>query len=300
MTQTQQKIFVVLNPKAGQAETEELRTALASQFAPPAWDLDIHEMNGDEDVTALCREASQQGAGLVVAAGGDGTVVSVANALVHRPTPLGILPLGTGNLLARVLNIPLKLDEAVALLAGEHAVTAIDVLKVAERYFLSNVSVGISPAIMQDTSSEQKQRLGMLAYMITILKRLNQFNLHRYTVTLDGQPRRVRATEILVSNPTLLEKATLLYGPPETLQDGQLEVYLARAETSGDILHLLWELLRGTQKPGEKLDHWESRHSLRIESSRRPRLVQGDGEVIGQTPVEVELVPKAIHVIMPM
>lgn len=297
---SEQKVFVVYNPKAGdQVQTEELRSTLTSHFTTPEWTVDIYETTGKEDVTAICREACERGAKLVVSAGGDGTVVGVANALVHRQTPLGILPLGTGNLLARVLNIPLKLDEAVQLLSGDHIVTAIDVLKVGERFFLSNVSVGISPAVVDETSSDQKKRFGMLAYIMTIFKKAKLFNLHQYRLTIDDVPVQVRATEVLVSSPTLLEKATMLYGPPETLQDGQFELYLAKAKTIGDTLRLVWDLLRGTHKQGEQLSHWESKHSVRIEAAHRAQLVQADGEVIGHTPVEVEMVPKAIHVIMP-
>lgn len=300
MNHSEQKVFVVFNPKAGdQVQAEEFRSTLASHFPTPEWTVEIYETTGKEDVTAVCQEACERGATLVVSAGGDGTVVSVANALVHRQTPLGILPLGTGNVLARVLNIPLKLDEAVQLLSGDHTVTAIDVLKVGERYFLSNVSVGITPAVVKETSSDQKKRFGMLAYFMTTFKKADLFNLHGYRLTIDGVPVRIRATEVLVSNPTLLEKATMIYGPPETLQDGQVEVYLAKAQTIGDTLRLVWDLLRGTQKQGEQLSHWESKHSIRIEAERMPQLVQADGEVIGHTPVEVEMVPKAIHVIMP-
>jgi diacylglycerol kinase family enzyme len=97
----------------------------------------------------------------------------------------------------------------------------------------------------------------------------------------------------------LLEKATFLYGPPETLYDGQLEVYLATAHTLGDYVRLVWDLFRGPGQPGAKLYHWESQHSIRIDADRTPQLVQADGEVIGHTPVEIQLVPKAIHVIMP-
>jgi diacylglycerol kinase family enzyme len=164
---------------------------------------------------------------------------------------------------------------------------------------LSNVSVGISPLIMEETSSEEKKRFGMLAYFMTIIKTSSLLNLRRYKLTIDGKSRFVRASEVLISNTTLLEKPTLLYGPPETLNDGQFEVYLASVRNAGDFLRLFWDLLRGPGKPGAKLYHWESQHSIRIEPERGRQMVQGDGEVIGHTPVDVEMVPEAIHVIMP-
>ncbi len=157
MDNQSRKIYVVYNPKAGgQGEADALRAALAKHFLPTQWSVDLHETVENEDVTASCRAACDRGLSLMVSAGGDGTLVSVANALVNRQIPLGILPLGTGNLLAKVLGVPLKLEEAIQLLVGDHTTTKIDALKVGERYFFSNVSVGISPTIMGETKTAEK------------------------------------------------------------------------------------------------------------------------------------------------
>jgi YegS/Rv2252/BmrU family lipid kinase len=295
-----QKAFVVFNPKAGKEdEAAELRSALARYFTAPRWTVEIYETTGKEDITAVCRAACEQGTSLVVSAGGDGTLVGVANALVHSQVPLGILPLGTGNRLARILSVPLKLDDAVQLLAGDHTVIEIDALKVGDRYFFSNVSVGMSPEIMKETKPAQKKRFGRLAYILTTVKRSSLFHLRRYTLTIDGQARRVRASEVLISNTKLLEKEDLLFGPPENLSDSQLEVYAVTAHTLGDYMQLVWDLFRRPGQPAAMLYHWESQHSICIDADRTPQLVQADGEVISHTPVEIQLVPKAIHVIMP-
>jgi len=301
MDNSSQKVFVVFNPKAGKEDqADEIRAALTHHFALPQWTAEIYETTGkeDEDVAAICRAACEKGADLVIAAGGDGTLVGVANGLVHSPVPLGILPLGTGNDLARALLIPLKLDEAMELLVNDHAVMEIDALQVGERYFLSNVSVGISPKMMNDTKSADKKLFGRLAYVLAMIKRSGVFQLQRYTLTLDGRPRSIRAAEVLISNTTLLERPPFLFGPPETLDDGQLEVYVVTAHTLGDYARLVWDLFRRPGKSAAKLSHLAATHSVRIEADRS-HLVQADGEVIGHTPVEVQLVPKAIHVIMP-
>ena len=301
MDNSSQKVFVVFNPSAGkEAQAAEVRAALARNFSAPRWTPEICETTGqaDEDVAAICRAACAHGASLVIAAGGDGTLVGVANGLVHSPVPLGILPLGTGNDLARALLIPLKLDEAMELLVSDHAVIEIDALQVGERYFFSNVSVGISPQMMNDTTSTQKKIFGRLAYVLTMIKRSSIFQLQRYTLTLDGRPRSIREVEVLISNTTLLEKPPFLFGPPETLDDSQLEVYVVTARTVGDYARLVWDLFRRPGKSATKLSHLAATHSVRI-TADRSHLVQADGEVIGHTPVEVQLVPKAIHVIMP-
>lgn len=210
MDNSGQKVYAVFNPKAGKEdEATELRSALARHFTSPRWTVEIYETTGKEDITATCRAACELCISLVISAGGDGTLVGVANALVHRQIPLGILPLGTGNRLARVLSIPLKLDEAVQLLAGDHTIIEIDALKVGNLNFFSNVSVGMSPGIMNETKSAQKKRFGRLAYFLTIVKRSSLFHRQCYTLSIDGQPRQIRASEVLISNTTVLEKATL-------------------------------------------------------------------------------------------
>jgi YegS/Rv2252/BmrU family lipid kinase len=300
MDNSGQKVFVVFNPTAGkEGHADEVREALARHFIRPRWTPEIYETTGNEDVAAICRAACERGASLVIAAGGDGTLVGVANGLVHSPVPLGILPLGTGNDLARALLIPLKLDEAMELLVGDHAVMEVDALRVGERHFFSNVSVGISSEMMKDTKSADKKRFGRLAYVLAMVKRPRVFQLHRYTLTLDGEPRAVRAAEVLISNTTLLETPLLVFGPPETLCDGQLEVYVVTARTLGDRMRLVWDLFSRPGMPAAKLSHWAVNRSARIDAIRRSPLVQADGEVIGRTPVEIQLVPKAIRVIVP-
>jgi diacylglycerol kinase (ATP) len=301
MDNSSQKVFVVFNPSAGkETQADEVRAALASHFTAPQWMLEVYETTGqaDEDVAAICRAACAQGVSLVIAAGGDGTLIGVANGLVHRPVPLGILPLGTGNALARALLIPLNLDEAIELLVSDHTVMEIDALQVGKRYFFSNVSVGISPQMMKDTTSADKKLFGLLAYALAMIKRSGVFQLQRYTLTLDGLPRSIRAAEVLISSPTLLEKPPFPLGPPETLNDGQLEVYVVTAHTLADYARLVWDLFRRPGRSAAKLTHLAATHSVRI-TADRSHLVQADGEVIGHTPVEVQLVLKAIRVIRP-
>jgi diacylglycerol kinase family enzyme len=294
------KAFVVLNPKAGkESQVAEVRAALARHFDPLDWTVEILETTGKEDVAAICRDACAAGAALVIAAGGDGTVLGVANGLVKSPIPLGILPLGTANFLARALLIPLKLEEAVELILGVHATIAVDALGVGGRCFFSNVSVGMSPNAVSDISASDKKLFGRLAYVKAMLKQARIFRLRRFLLRLDGRPFLVRAAEVLISSTTLLEKPPLLFGPPETLGDGQLEVYVVTARTIGDYLRLAWDVFFRSDKRAAKMSHWEVRRAASIAALGRPSLAQADGEMIGNTPVEIALVPRALHVIIP-
>jgi diacylglycerol kinase family enzyme len=218
--------------------------------------------------------------------------------LINTQVPLGVLPLGTGNDLARILSIPLNLEDAFAVLGGDHDVIEVDTLKVEDRFYLSNVSVGISPHVMKHTDSAEKKRFGLLAYVWTLIKRVKVLQLQHYRLTIDGQTQAINAAEVLVSNTTLLETLPSVFGPPENLNDRQLEIYLITARTWGDYARMAWNLIRRPGHKVPKLFHLGVKRSIRIENSGASQLVQADGEIIGRTPVEVELVPRSIRVVM--
>ncbi|MCA0456152.1 MAG: diacylglycerol kinase family lipid kinase [Chloroflexi bacterium] len=296
------KVFVIFNPTAGNAaQADAVREALKRHFDEPEWECEVYETTGaeDEDIAKISRKAADEGATIVVSAGGDGTLIGVANGLIHKDIPLGILPLGTGNDLARILNIPLQLEGALGVLSGEHEVFEMDALKVNDCYYFSNVSVGITPHMMSDTKSEQKKRFGRLAYIWTMFKQSKIFQMRHYNLMVDNRPQRVNAVEVMVSNSTLLERFPQLFGSLDTIADGKLELYLVKAKSWRDYLGLAWDLLRRSPKEANKMTHIDARESIRIEAVKHSQLVQADGDAIGHTPVEVRLERKALRVIKP-
>jgi YegS/Rv2252/BmrU family lipid kinase len=295
---SQDHLFVVLNPAAGQAQRDDLLARVHACFTAPEWSFEVHEMTGGDDVAAVTRAACERGATLVVAAGGDGTVLSVANGLIGTRVPLGILPVGTGNILARGLKIPLDVDEALRLLIGEHCIMPVDALKVDETYYVLNVSAGISPQMMRQTDTEKKKRFGMLAYVWTALRRINLFRMRHYRVIVDGQAHSLRATEVLVTNGALLEDQASPVGPPDTFNDQQLEVYVFTARNFLDYVRLAWSMLRRAPRESPVVIHFPAKRGVSLET-RRAQLVQADGEIIGRTPIAIELVPHAVQIIVP-
>jgi YegS/Rv2252/BmrU family lipid kinase len=297
--QTKQNMYVVLNPIAGNSSAEEIRTALEETFGDKGWTLDIYETTGEENVAELTREACKKGAGLVVAAGGDGTVAGVVNGLVNSGIPLGILPVGTGNGLARALSVPLDLENALALLIEGHEIIELDALQVGDKYYILNVSAGISAHAMRDTPPEQKRRFGMAAYAWTIAGQALGFQPRQFNLNLDGHTVRVRASEILVSNGALLKEPPFPLGPREKFNDGVFDVYIISAQNLGDYLRILWGLIFNRNGRKKDLRTFTVKKNITIQGGRREYTVQADGEVIGQTPVEVTVAPSAVKVIVP-
>ena len=146
-----------------------------------------------ESLFEQVRDAVASGCDLVVAAGGDGTVSAVADALAGGQVPLGIVPLGTANVLAGELGIPFDLDLACALLAGDHAFAKIDAMELRGKHYVTQVGVGLDAEMIRDTPDEHKRRFGRVAYLWTAAARLLGARSRRFTLTVrrgDDPPPR--------------------------------------------------------------------------------------------------------------
>ncbi len=291
------RAFVVLNPVAGSAD-DDARGNIESHFAAHGWECEIYETSGDEDVAALARDAATQGADLCVGAVGDGTASAVAGGLVGMEVPLGILPVGTGNVLARELGIPTDIGDALALLTGEHDVAALDMIRVGDKHYVLNVSIGIGSLSMRDTKRESKQRLGVLAYALTALRILLGYQPRRFTLTVDGRPREIRASEVMVANSAAIGNPEVRLGTDVHLDDGRLDVCIVRARNILDYLRVVWDVLLRRQDESRNVHCIPVNRSVRIET-RQTLPVEADGEIIGDTPVEATVRPAAVKVVVP-
>lgn len=295
-TERSPEIVVIFNPQAGSAHRAELQRLVSKHFA--GRHVELCESDKAEDVPDLLAPWVEKGVHLVVAAGGDGTVSAVASALVNSDVPLGILPLGTGNVLARELEVPLKADQAARLLAGRFAVRRLDAIRVGERAYLLSVSVGLSAMTMRRTEREDKKRFGRWAYLWTFL--LNLFGLppYSYEAVVDGQSFQVRANELHVVNAGIVGYKALRWGPNVEPDDGRLDLCFVRARSALDYLRVLWQLLTRTRHQGTRFNCVQVYERIEIRSPAGLP-VQGDGDVIGHTPVEITLLTSALKVAVP-
>jgi diacylglycerol kinase (ATP) len=299
VSRSSRRVFVVLNPLSGGCTAEHVRRALDRYFACEAGACQVREIaDHQEDVAALVRGAVRAGAELVVAAGGDGTASAVADGLIGSKVPLGILPLGTANVLARELSVPLDLEAACALLAGEHAAKAIDAMRVGNRHFFTQLGVGLDALMIRDTPREHKKRFGRVAYLGTALVNLVGLQPRRFRLSVDGQYSRPRASQVVIANCGLLGQPPFRWGPDIRPDDGRLDVCVIRARTFFDYARLFWNFLRGQHRRDPKVRYLAAERAIAI-TTDRPFPIQADGEIIGETPVQVEVVPGAVRVLVP-
>ncbi len=293
------QVFIVLNPVAGRSVIDAVRATLDRHFDPQAWNCELYETTGAEDVAELVRDAVERGCDMVVAAGGDGTISAVANGLAHTEIPLGILPIGTANVLAQELGIPLDLDAACHLLTDQHAQTCLDAMQVDDHLFILQIAIGIESLMIRDTARAAKRRFGRLAYIWTALRWLVGYQPRRFTIAVDNQRLRPRASQVLIANGGTLGMQPFRWGNEIVPNDGCIDVCIISARTILDYLSLVWHVVRGQSHRSHKIRCLTAQQTVVISSDHRLP-VQGDGEIIGHTPVRIQVVPQAVRVIVPV
>lgn len=232
---------------------------------------------------------------LVIVGGGDGTLNAVVNSLVEHQLPLGILPLGTANDLARTLGLPLAIAPACQVIAAGHC-KAIDLGKVNGRYFFNVASLGLSVEITQQLTKGAKQRWGVLAYGLTALRVLSQTRPFHATIRANGEEFTVKTLQVAVGN-GLYYGGGLAIAADATIDDQCLDLYSLNVQHWWQIFYLLFHLPKGQQK----FLPWVS--TLKAQSieviTRKARDINTDGEITTHTPANFTVVPRILQVFTP-
>jgi YegS/Rv2252/BmrU family lipid kinase len=292
-------VFVIQNPVAGTSDPVPVRTEIKNHLAVSGRKYQIHVTSEDENVREVVKDALRQGFQMVWVAGGDGTVSAVANTLAMGDIPMGIVPLGSGNILAKELGIPLDLTAACDLLTGAHRIRVLDALRVGEDYYLLAVSAGISAFTMAETARQQKRRLGQLAYLLNGARIILSKSLWPFRVSIDGQPFSIRASEVIAANVGVIGYKPIRWGTQVLPDDGKVDLCYVRVESIASLFTLLSGLLFQRQDRLAELTCHSASGFIEIQS-RRKIPVQGDGENIGFTPVRIEVIPNCLPVIVPL
>ena len=292
------KPFFIYNPVAGAGDPEKAQQVFKQACVQYGWQPKIHETEESEDLAQVIWSSLEGGCDVIMAGGGDGTVSAVASALVNSNVPLAIIPMGTGNLLARQLDLPLQMEKAFEYIAEMPEILFVDAMRIDERHYVLNASVGLSSVLIENTSREDKHRFGFLAYILTGIREFLGLQPYLFDLVVDDSHYLLRASEIFVSDTALLKEEAFLADVNMRADDGQLEVFVIKARTGWDYFSLLIDILQGRSRSTYKMDYYPARKQVRI-STKKPLTVQADGEVIRKTPVIIEVIPRAIRVLVP-
>ena len=259
------------------------------------------ETTTDDPGRAMTEQAVREGVDLVLGAGGDGTIRVICSGLANTGVPFGLIPAGTGNLLARNIGIPL--DEAAALdVAFDGVDKPIDLvrLSVDDRppdYFAVMAGVGIDAVIMEGTDPNLKRAVGSAAYFVSAAQHANHPALHA-TIAIDNQPAiRRRAHLIVVGNVGILSGNIQLI-PEARADDGMLDVLVASPRTARDWVRLTTQVLTRRRREDAQLDRLTGRR-VTINVEERDHY-QVDGDTVGECNTMIaEVLPGALTLRVP-
>jgi YegS/Rv2252/BmrU family lipid kinase len=283
--------LVLINRKSRQGDAD-LRPALDGLREAG---LDLVEVSSDDhrrlqQAVGEHRDAVDR----VVVGGGDGTLNALAEALIETRLPLGILPLGTANDLARTLELPSDLAAAAAVIAAG-CTRQIDLGRINGKHFFNVASLGLSTEVARELTRETKRRWGVLGYPLALWRAVRKRRSFRADIRCDQERRRLHSIQIWIGNGRHFGGG-MTVATNATIDDGMLDLVSLAPRGFWQLLLSAPRLLTGRHHD-QRLRHWRGTEiAIR---TRRPMPVNTDGEVTTQTPAHVHVVPRAISVYVP-
>jgi len=289
-------ITVLINGGAGSVRDEESRDRLSHLIHSLLDDAEIVITDETMDVHQLAQDAVERGSRMVVGGGGDGTLSSVAAALIGTDVMMGVLPLGTLNHFARDLGIPPDLEEAIRTLTDGEPML-VDIGEINDQIFLNNSGLGLYPSIV--LLREMKQREGVGKWPAAIwaaMKALSRYERLAIRVSVDDQQVLRRTPVVFVGN-NEYQLDGVRIPSRDSLDDGMLCVYIPHVQGR---FRLIWFTLRALLgRPSDGFDAFLTTECW-IETRQRLLRISLDGEVTKVAPpLHYRIRPRALRVMVP-
>jgi len=280
---TADAIVVIVNAGSGGGNDRDLVDRLAGHFKAAGLHAEIELAHGGDEIITAVGNAVARRPPLIVAGGGDGTVSTVAAALVDTGIIFGVLPLGTLNHFAKDLGIPLELADAVAVLAHGEA-GRVDVGEVNGRIFVNNSSLGLYPDIVHDRERQQKRlRRGKWpAFVWATLSALRRYPFLVVALVVDGKEVLRKTPFVFIGNNEYRMEGFAI-GERSGLEDGRLSLYVAQRPGRWRLLQLALRALTGKLRQARDFDAVVATDIV-VQSKKKRLRVATDGEVTVMTP----------------
>ncbi len=285
------RICIIANPAA---RSERARNFLSQLEKLTDRQTVLRLTSGPGDAEAQAERAVEQGFGLVIAAGGDGTVNEVVNGLAGHKVTLGILPIGTMNVFATELGIPMDLDKAWDIATGENY-RMIDLARANDQYFVQLAGVGLDAQIVVQTSPEQKRTLGPLSYLLTATQIVGQ---KPPRLTIEADDRKINGSFVLVGNGRFYGGPFMLFTDAD-LSDGKLDVCVFKYMNYLHLVRYFRGVIFGSHTKFSDVTYFKTK-KLRVSAAQPQNVpVEVDGEFSGHLPVEFRVRKRKLKVRVP-
>ncbi len=291
------RAFIIENPVASRSTPHGLETVL-SVMKSEGWEIASGRTEEQGHAAELAAEAVQRGTEVIGVYGGDGTIMQAVEGMQGSDAVLGLIPGGTANLLARNLHISRSPGKAARTIATGSTRT-IDLGRLetsaGTRFFAVGCGTGYDADMMAETTTEQKRRWGVGAYISFVVRTAHRIRPSPVRITIDGRTDDYEAASIVVANCNKILPPLLKLGADVTLDDGILDVIVIKANGFLGAAWAVWNLLWLQETPRvRRLRGTE----VRVETAA-PQVVQADGDICGMTPFTATIIPGGLTVMVP-
>jgi YegS/Rv2252/BmrU family lipid kinase len=291
--------FLIFNPVAGQGNSEQ-DLALICSILQPTIALDIRFTTPEIDAAALARQAVSEGVEAIIASGGDGTISAATDAITGTNIPLGIISRGTANAFANALDVPTTIEAACqTILAG--ATRTVDTAVCNGLPMVLLAGIGFEAETVDHADRDAKDRLGIMAYVLAGFEQLRHLDHFNAEIETEDRIINVTASAITIANAAPPTSILAQGSAGVVFDDGLLDLTIVSPATKVGAIAASYELLTSALR-GDAV-HREDIGYLRAKRFRvttdPPQKVVLDGEIIGDTPIEIECLPQGLTVFAP-
>ncbi|WP_343578963.1 diacylglycerol kinase family protein [Acinetobacter sp.] len=306
MSPNVQPLSIIYNQKSGfhAAQQDEEYERLMTFWTQYGFEIQVFELSSQTDFdammrTVLARHQQTESRGVVVAAGGDGTLNAVAKKLMHTDIPMGIIPLGTFNYVARVLNIPLDVFQAAEVIASG-AIQKVHIATINDQIYLNNASLGLYPLFIKkrERFNQHLGRLPLNAYTSALDVLLREHKSLKLSVCVDGEKYPVSTPLIFFGN-NQLQLSDMKLRIAECAANGKLAGVVVAKSDRFSLLKLLWKLIQGKIDQASGVYSFCAEH-IQVDCKKPQLTVALDGELREmQTPLKFAVEKSALKVMVP-
>jgi len=292
-------VHFIVNPIAGKGDFKFNESLLSGYFDSKQYELTVKVSNYAGHAAVLSAESLREGAQVLVACGGDGTINEVASCLVRTDVPLGIIPMGSGNGLAESLKIPKNIKKAIGIIK-KGKTNGIDVALVNGKPFFSNMGIGFDAKVISNYNNCGARRFW--AYLKAVFKSVKEFNASEsINVELNGKTFRASPFMFFVSNSKVMGYDISLTRMA-SMEDGLLDVVIIENLSKGEIFMLGLLVLLKLNQYLKKVQYFKVKElKLAFDGECAERLIQADGELycVDNNDLVVTIEGKALRVLIP-
>jgi len=298
------RAMLIVNPSSGPWDVRRELPAVLNHLEDHGWRATLHQTSQPGEATEIARRAADGNVDAVFVVGGDGTINEVVNGLAESPVAMGVLPGGTGNVWAKELGLPtrsalrwLPLRDSIRSLVPGNT-RRIDLGRANGRYFLQWTGLGLDAEVTyaMEPRSRTQRRLGVLGYIVAGFATVSTMVGIRSRIWIDGRLTYRRCILIVVSNSPLYGGMVRLSSDTR-LDDGQLDISVFSGSGFISVMRTFFGVITGLHSRDPRHTSFQGRQ-IRIETDK-PMAVHVDGDPFGSTPLDCQVVPRALTIILP-